>query len=79
MGVVREKIMKIENQLPKEEPEMIMGLNLNHPVSELIIEYRALMFLAVNPPDPRGDPMFSRMPPYFIHVSTKELALAIGQ
>ena len=61
-----------------EEEDRIGDLDLGHPVSKLIIRYRVLLYWANNPPDPRGEKMCSRMPPYFIHVSTKELALALG-
>lgn len=57
---------------------MINGLDLGHPVTELIVERNALMIWLANPPDPRGWKMFCRVPPYFIHVSTKDLALATG-
>ena len=79
MAVLREEIPKVA-LLPatEEEEDIINGLNLNHPVTELIIELNALIIWKENPPDPRGWKMFCRVPPYFIHVSTKDLALAVG-
>lgn len=79
MAVLAEEIPKVALQPAKGEEDIINRFDLGHPVTELYIEYSALMFLAVNPPDPRGEKMFCRVAPYFIHVSTKELALAIGK
>jgi hypothetical protein len=78
MAVLAEEIPKVSRQPATEEEERIGDLNLGHPVSRLLIRYRVLKYWAENPPDPRGDPMCSRVPPYFIHVSNKELALAVG-
>lgn len=79
MEVLRKEIPEVAALPPTGEEDIINGLNLGHPVTELIVEYSALMIWAQNPPDPRGEKMFSRVSPYFIHVSTKELALAIGK
>lgn len=57
--------------------EMIGDLNYNHPVTELIVEYRALMYKAMNPPDPRGEKMFSRPAPYIVRAYAKDLAIAL--
>lgn len=78
MEEVRVEVKKVSELPATEEEDRIGDLNLGHPVSKLIIRYRVLMYWAANPPDPRGDRMCCMMPPYFIHVSTKELALAVG-
>lgn len=79
MEEIRVQIPKALELPPTGDEDIINGLNLDHPVTELIVEYSALMIWAENPPDPRGEKMFCRLPPYFIHVSTKELALALGK
>jgi hypothetical protein len=79
MAVLEVEIPKVALLPPTGEEDMINGLNLGHPVTELIVEYNALVIWKENPPDPRGWKMFCRVPPYFIHVSTKDLALAIGK
>ena len=78
MEELADKIPEVAKLPPTEEEDIINGFNLGHPVTELFVEYSALMFWALNPPDPRGERMCCRVPPYFIHVSTKELALALG-
>lgn len=78
MDEIREIIPKMAELPPTGNEDIINGLNLDHPLTELIVEYNALMIWAENPPDPRGEKMYCRVPPYFIHVSTKELALALG-
>ncbi|MCS3799017.1 hypothetical protein [Niastella sp. OAS944] len=78
MAELREIVPETAKLPPTGNEDIINGLNLDHPVTEFIIEYSVLMFWANNPPDPRGEKMCSRLPPYFIHVSTKELALALG-
>ena len=83
---IKQRMAELEEEIPKvallpstEEEDMINGLDLGHPVTELIVERNALMIWLANPPDPRGWKMFCRVPPYFIHVSTKDLALAISK
>lgn len=85
LEIILQRMAELEKEIPKvamlpptEEEDMINGLNLGHPVTELIVEYNALIIWRENPPDPRGWKMFCRVPPYFIHVSTKDLALATG-
>lgn len=63
---------------PREgELEMVGDLNYNHPVTELIVEYRVLMYKAMNPPDPRGEKMYSRPAPYVVRAYAKDLAIAL--
>lgn len=83
---IQQRMEELEIEIPEVEklpttwePDMINGLDLLHPVAELIVEYRVLTFWKENPPDPRGEKMCCRVQPYFIHVSTKDLALAIGK
>jgi hypothetical protein len=78
MEELRIKIPEVSELPATGEPDIINGLDLSHPVAELIVEYRVLTFWLENPPDPRGEKMCCRVPPYFIHVSTKDLALALG-
>jgi hypothetical protein len=78
MAELVKKIPEVGKQPATEEEDRIGDINLGHPVARLIVRYRVLKYWAENPPDPRGDKMCSRPAPYFIHVSTKELALAIG-
>lgn len=77
--ILREKLLTVTIPQSPDEGDNINDLNLWHPAAELMIEFRVLMFWVANPPDPRGEKMCCRVPPYFIHVSTKELALAIGK
>ena len=44
-----------------------------HPVTPLILRYRALMWMAMNPPDPRGKKMHSRPGPYTVYVRRADL------
>lgn len=78
MEVLRAEIKKVVRLPSTADEDIINGLNLDHPVTEFIVEHNALRIWADNPPDPRGERMCCRVPPYFIHVSTKELALALG-
>ena len=79
MTVLAEQIRVVALQPYTGESDIVGDLDFGHPLTELMVEYRVLIFWALNPPDPRGDQLFSRPAPYFIHVSTKELALAIGK
>lgn len=85
----REKIIARMMELPKiiqevavqpydGEIEMIGDLNLAHPVSGLIIEYRVLLYWLNNPPHPLGDKMYSRLGPYIEKAVTKDLAEALN-
>jgi hypothetical protein len=49
-------------------------LQYGHPVTPLILRYRALMWMAMNPPDPRGEKMCSRAGPYTVYVRRDDMA-----
>jgi hypothetical protein len=48
-------------------------IRYGHPVTPLLLRYRALMWQAMNPPDPRGEKMYSRPGPYTIYVRRSDL------
>lgn len=72
-----EIIPVVAAQPAEGEVEMVGDLNYNHPVTEFIVEYRALMYWAMNPPDPRGEKMYSRAAPYVVRAYAKDLSMAL--
>jgi hypothetical protein len=75
MEELRPIILKVGAQPYKGKVEMIGKHNFNHPVTELLVEYRLLMYKFENPPDPRGDKMYSRPGPWIEKAKAKEIAL----
>jgi hypothetical protein len=53
-------------------------LHYGHPVTPLILRYRALFWMAKHPPDPRGEPMYCRPAPYTIYVCRADLVDLLG-
>ena len=72
------KIQLVEKQ---PDPENIWreiwcevgDLRYGHPVTPLILRYRALIWMVKHPPDPRGEPMYCRPAPYTIYVCRTDL------
>lgn len=50
------------------------NLRYGHPTTPLILRYKALMWFHLHPPDPRGEPMFSRPGPYTVYVRREDMA-----
>lgn len=68
------KISLAAAQPANEEIWATVGdLRYGHPVTPLILRYRALMWMAMNPPDPRGEKMCSRPGPYTVYVRRADL------
>lgn len=73
------KIPQVAAQTATEEVWAIVGdLHYGHPVTPLILQYRALMWLHMNPPDPRGEKMCSRPGPYTVYVRKADLVDVLG-
>jgi hypothetical protein len=76
---------EVKKQLPvavtqpggKEDFGKIGDINYDHPFGLLMLKYRALIYIFLNPPDPRGDKMCSRPGPYTVRVVVKDMAEAI--
>jgi hypothetical protein len=71
-------IPEVAAQPGEGELEMVGDLNYNHPVTDLLLEYRVLMYKARNPPDPRGDKMYSRAAPYIERAYAQDLAIVLN-
>lgn len=72
------RIREVAEQPTSEEIWATVGdLRFGHPVTPLMLRYRALKWMAKNPPDPRGEKMCSRPGPYTIYVRRKDLAEAL--
>ena len=56
----------------------IGNIRYGHPVTPLILRYKALMWHAMNPPDPRGEKMYSRPGPYTVYVRKPDLVDILG-
>lgn len=52
----------------------IGDLQYGRRITPLLIQYRALMWRFMHPPDPRGEPMCSRPGPYTVYVRREEMA-----
>jgi hypothetical protein len=75
-----EKIPVVAKEPSNEEIWCIMGdVWYGHPVTPLILRYRALIWLKRNPPDPRGEKMFKRPAPYTVYVPRRDMPEAINQ
>lgn len=73
------KIPLVAAQPATEEIWATVGdLRYGHPVTPLILRYRALMWMAMNPPDPRGEKMYSRPGPYTVYVNRTDLVDVLG-
>jgi len=73
MKVLAEKIPVVAKQPSKKEVWCKIGdLWYGHPVTKLILRYRALMWLRANPPDPRGQKFAKRLGPYVVRAQTKD-------
>lgn len=83
--VYREKIKKMMDELdlqmrdvgtqPFKEKDVwatVGNIRYGHPVTPLALRYKALMWFHMNPPDPRGEPMYSRPGPYKVYVERAE-------
>ena len=76
------KIVELEPQieLARNQPSTediwceFGDLKYGHPVTRLLLRYRALIWLATHPPDPRGEPMYCRPGPYTVYVRREDLA-----
>ena len=69
-----EKIKEVASQSSDAEIWCTLGdLSYGHPVTPLLLEYRGLMWRIMHPPDPRGEPMYSRPGPYKLYIETKDI------
>ena len=68
------KIQLVEAQPDREEIWCKVGdLRYGHPVTSLILRYRALIWKVNHPPDPRGEKMCCRPGPYTVYVRRDDL------
>jgi hypothetical protein len=73
------KIQLVEAQPCDEEIWATVGdLRYGHPVTPLILRYRALIWLVKHPPDPRGEPMYCRSGPYTVYVRRADIIEVLG-
>jgi len=80
MKVLAEKIPVVAKQPSNKKIWCKIGdLWFGHPVTPLILRYRALIWLRENPPDPRGQKFASRPGPYVVYVCIDDMALAINR
>lgn len=80
MKELAEKIPVVAKQPSTEKIWCKIGsLWYGHPVTPLILRYKALMWLKENPPDPRGEKFAKRDGPYYVYVFVKEFAQAINK
>lgn len=74
MKVVEEKIAVVRAQPNTEEIWCTLGdIKYGHPLAPLILRLRALIWFFKNPPDPRGEKMYSRVGPYTVFVRREDL------
>lgn len=77
MKKLEEKIKEVieqNKQYNEEETWATIGqLRYGHPTTPLLLRYKALMWYHLNPPDPRGEPMFSRPGPYQVYIDRADL------
>jgi hypothetical protein len=73
------KELDVEIQRVAKEPfdekniwARVGDLRYGHPTTPLLLRYKALMWFHMNPPDPRGEPMYSRPGPYKVYVDRAE-------
>jgi hypothetical protein len=68
------KIELARNQPCTEDIWCEIGdLKYGHPITKLLLRYRALIYLAQHPPDPRGELMACRIGPYTVYVFSEDL------
>ena len=80
MKELAEKIPVVAQQPSTEEIWCILGdLWYGHPVTKLILRYRALMWLKLNPPDPRGEKFASRPAPYTVYARRRDLPEVLNE
>jgi hypothetical protein len=75
MKEVAAEIEQVKDQ-PFDEKDIwatVGTIRYGHPVTPLILKYKALMWYHLKPPDPRGEPMCSRPAPYTIFVRRADL------
>lgn len=81
MNEINKEMIELASRIPvvAEQPNdeeiwaTVGDLRYGHPVTPLILRYRALMWQAKNPPDPRGEKMYSRPAPYTVYVRRDDL------
>ena len=73
---VSEKLQEISKAPYNEEDTWatVGDLRYGHPATPLILRLRALTWMHNRPPDPRGEPMFSRPGPYTVYVRREDFA-----
>ena len=80
MQMLAEKIPVVAKQPSNEEIWCVIGdIYYGHPVTPLILRYRALMWFKMNPPDPRGERFASRPAPYTVYVNRIDMVDAINK
>jgi hypothetical protein len=80
MKELAEKIPVVARQPSTEKIWCKIGsLWYGHPVTPLILRYRALIWLKTNPPDPRGEKMAKRPAPYTVYARRRDLPEVINQ
>jgi hypothetical protein len=83
---ISERLMELSKKIPEVADQLsqdkiwcqIGHLKYGLPVTELLLEYKALMWLQMNPPDPRGEKMCSRPGPYVVRADSKDLAYVLN-
>lgn len=70
------KILEVEGQPYNEEDiwATVGDMRYGHPTTALLLRYRALIWMHMHPPDPRGEPMCSRPGPYTVYVRRADMA-----
>lgn len=72
------EINRLEGQSSNEPIWCKVGdLEYGHQVTPLILRLRAINWILKHPPDPRGEPMYSRPAPYKIRLETQDLIDAL--
>lgn len=73
---VSKKLEEISKDPYNEEDTWatVGDLRYGHPGTPLILRLRALKWMHNRPPDPRGEPMFSRPGPYTVYVRREDFA-----
>jgi hypothetical protein len=79
MKIVGEKMREVAAQPHNEEIWCVVGdIQYGHPITPLLLRYRALIWLFKNPPDPRGEKMYSRPGPYVVYVRRSDFIDILG-
>lgn len=80
MQALAEKIPVVAKAPSKKRIWCKMGdLWYGHPVTPLILRYRALIWHHANPPDPRGQKFFKRPAPYTVYVNRADMAAVLNK